>query len=128
MSDELVKEWIIKAEEDYRTVDALYSKSLSEFANTICFHSQQCAEKYLKALLITSGIEPPWIHSLESLLDLIVPKFPELEKYRALLAQLTPYATEYRYPGKIATEEEANICVTIIRELRNSMHHILRDG
>jgi len=33
MSDELVKEWIIKAEEDYRTVDALYSKSLSEFAN-----------------------------------------------------------------------------------------------
>lgn len=48
MSEELVNEWIVKSEEDYKTTEELYSKSLSEFASTICFHSQQCAEKYLK--------------------------------------------------------------------------------
>lgn len=69
-------------------------------------------------------MEPPWIHNLESLLDLITPKIPELEKYREKLSRLTPYATEYRYPGKVAKKEEAETCVAIIRELRNNMRKI----
>jgi len=125
MSEELVSEWVDKAEEDYKTVEELCSKSLSEFANTICFHSQQCAEKYLKALLVKCGIEPPWIHELESLLDLLASKIPEIEKNRGMLAQLSPYATEYRYPGKTAKEEEADTCIKIIRKLRNNVRAIL---
>ena len=125
MSEELASEWVVKAEEDYKTVEELYTKSLPEFANTVCFHSQQCAEKYLKAFLIKSGIEPPWIHNLESLLDLITFKIPELERYREMLAQLTPFATEYRYPGKMAKAEEAEACVKIIRELRNDIRLML---
>ena len=70
----------IRQRKDYKTVEELCSKSLSEFADTICFHSQQCAEKYLKALLVKCGIEPPWIHELESLLDLLASKIPEIEK------------------------------------------------
>lgn len=76
-------------------------------------------------MLIKSAIEPPWIHTLESLLDLVTSKTPELEKYREILVQLTPYATEYRYPGKMAKEEEAEKCITIIRELRNNIRQIL---
>lgn len=75
-------------------------------------------------MLIKSAIEPPWIHTLESLLDLVTSKTPELEKYREILVQLTPYATEYRYPGKMA-KEEAEKCITIIRELRNNIRQIL---
>jgi len=126
MNEELVSEWVAKAEEDYKTVEELHSKPLSEFANTICFHSQQCAEKYLKALLVKFGIEPPWIHTLESLLDFLAPKIPELEEYRDMLAQLSPYATEYRYPGKMAKEEEAETCVKIIRKLRENARAILK--
>ena len=125
MSEELVNEWIVKAEEDYRTLEELYNKSPSGFANTICFHAQQCAEKYLKALLTKHGIEPPWIHTLETLLDLIILKTPELEKYRVMLAELTPYATEYRYPGTVANQEDAKICVGITRKLRNDMRAVL---
>jgi HEPN domain-containing protein len=125
MSEELVNEWVTKAEEDYRTLEELYNKSPSDFANTICFHAQQCAEKYLKALLTKHGIDPPWIHTLETLLDLIILKIPELEKYRVTLAELTPYATEYRYPGTVANQEDAKICVSIIRKLRNDMRAVL---
>jgi len=125
MSDLLVKEWTDKAEEDHRTLQELYKKSPSDFATTICFHSQQCAEKYLKALLTKHGIEPPWIHTLETLLDLIIPKIPELERFREMLAELTPYGTEYRYPGKIANHEDAKICVNIISNFRDNVKPLL---
>ncbi len=125
MSVELINEWIVKAEEDYRTIEELYAKSPSDFASTICFHSQQCAEKYLKALLVKCSINPPRVHILEVLLDLIISKMPELEKYREILSELTPYATEYRYPGRIATIEDVKHCITIIRKLRNNMRTIL---
>lgn len=125
MSEELVNEWVAKAEEDYRTLEELYKKSPSGFATTICFHAQQCAEKYLKALLTKHGIEPPWIHTLETLLDLVISKTPELDKYRVMLAELTPYATEYRYPGRVADEEDAEVCVEVIRKLRNDLKSML---
>ena len=126
MSEKLVEEWISKAEEDFKSMEELYRISASEFANTICFHAQQCAEKYLKALLTRYGIEPPWIHTLEALLDLLIEKNPELEKNRAILAQLTPYGTEYRYPGKFATVEEAEECYDIIGKFRNNIKEILK--
>jgi HEPN domain-containing protein len=63
MSDELVNEWLAKAEEDYRTMEALYNHSPSEFANSICFHAQQCAEKYLKALITKQGMDSSDISS-----------------------------------------------------------------
>jgi HEPN domain-containing protein len=127
MTKQLVKEWIDKAEEDFRTLQELFNKSPSDFATTICFHSQQCAEKYLKAILIKHGIEPPWIHTLETLLDLIIPEVPELEKYREMLAQLTPYATEYRYPGKVANKDDAKTCVDIISKFRYNIKPFLKD-
>jgi HEPN domain-containing protein len=126
MSDELVNEWLAKAEEDYKTMEELYNHSPSEFANSICFHAQQCAEKYLKALITKQSVEPPWFHALESLLDLVISKTPELEKYRVELAGLTPYATEYRYPGKVANQGDAEMCVKIIRKLRTDMKSILK--
>ena len=127
MSEKLVEEWVDKAEEDYRSLQTLFKESPSDFATTISFHSQQCAEKYLKAILIKHGIEPPWIHTLETLLDLIIPEVPELEKYREMLAQLTPYATEYRYPGKIANKNDAKTCVDIISKFRDKIIPLIED-
>jgi len=121
----LVHEWVEKAEEDYRTVQQLARTSLSDFATTICFHAQQCAEKYLKALFIDLEIDPPWIHTLETLLELILSKVPDLDDQRLLLARLTPYAAEYRYPGKNASGDEAKDCVKSIYEFRKIMRNLL---
>ena len=48
------KAWVGKAEDDYRAAQllALSSKPLHD---QICFHCQQAAEKYLKALLEELG-------------------------------------------------------------------------
>ena len=126
MNEELVKEWTKKAEEDCLTVEELYKISVRRFAAIISFHAQQCAEKYLKALLISRNIEPPRTHSLETLLDLIVDKIPELEQCRDMLTDLTPYSVEYRYPGVVATPEDAEYCVGTIRELRKAFKGMIK--
>jgi len=74
---------------------------------------------------VKCGIEPPWIHALESLLDLLVLRIPELEESRNMLAQLSPYATEYRYPGRMAEGKEADACIKTIRSLRNQLKKLL---
>ncbi len=125
MSEELVNEWIEKAEEDYWAAEYLYEKSKEKVTTIICFHAQQSAEKYLKAVLTQCTIDPPRIHSLETLLDMVVPEIPELEEYRESLIILTPFSVEYRYPGVDATVEDAKECIEIIRALRKRFREIL---
>lgn len=48
----------------------------------LCFHAQQCVEKYLKARLCEAGIEFPKTHVLAALLDLVAPVEPLWETYR----------------------------------------------
>jgi HEPN domain-containing protein len=53
---ELVKMWMRKADNDLKTAkDELNTEEPA--TDTICFHAQQCAEKYLKAFLIYHEIE-----------------------------------------------------------------------
>jgi HEPN domain-containing protein len=48
---ELVKMWMRKADNDLKTAkDELNTEEPA--TDTICFHAQQCAEKYLKAFLL----------------------------------------------------------------------------
>lgn len=42
---EIIIEWINKAEEDWQVVCLLNHSDLEAY-NTICFHSQQCAENF----------------------------------------------------------------------------------
>lgn len=118
MNDKLVEEWISKAEEDFKTIEELSGKDRAAFATTICFHAQQCAEKYLKALLTKYNLEPPWTHNLETLLDILLSYIPSLDKFRTELTKLTPFGTEYRYPGRSASSKEAESCINIVNEIR----------
>jgi HEPN domain-containing protein len=124
MSEELVKEWIVKTEKDYWAAEYLYDRS-KKLSTIICFHAQQSAEKYLKVLLTQCNVEPPRIHSLETLLDMVVSEIPELEKYRESLIDLTPFSVEYRYPGADASAEDAQNCIEMIRQLRKGFRKIL---
>jgi HEPN domain-containing protein len=74
----------------------------------ICFHAQQCVEKYLKALLASRDIKNPRSHDLTELVGLLPASFrPRISMNR--LARLNPYAVESRYPspGKPETRQEA---------------------
>jgi HEPN domain-containing protein len=74
-----VKEWIDIAEEDLLLAKKglLISSGISY--RIICFHSQQSAEKYVKAFLIFHRVDFPYTHNITTLLDLCsnIDKFAE---------------------------------------------------
>ena len=45
-------EWVDKAEEDWEIAQLAHESPKSRAYNAICFHAQQCAEKYLKRALL----------------------------------------------------------------------------
>jgi HEPN domain-containing protein len=73
----------------------------------VCFHCQQCAEKYLKALLQESGLAITRTHDLEALRVQLLPTHPSLRSFRRGLEFLTDFAVDVRYPGKKARRRQA---------------------
>lgn len=93
-----VTNWITKAENDYKTVQNELN-STEPVTDTICFHAQQCVEKYLKAFLCKCNKQFRKTHDLSELITLcaeIDPEFKELFDWE--VDELTGYATELRYP------------------------------
>lgn len=60
----LALEWVDKAEGDYATACREMRARLALNYDAVCFHSQQMAEKYLKAVLLGHSQPIPRIHSL----------------------------------------------------------------
>ena len=65
-----VRRWVEKAEHDLRNAEYVLGLAEDCPTDTVCFHCQQCVEKYLKALLIHHGIDFPRTHDLVVLLNL----------------------------------------------------------
>jgi len=55
----LFAEWVDKAEADYQSAVALHRRRKAPLPDIVCYHCQQCVEKYLKAYLIAQGSTPP---------------------------------------------------------------------
>lgn len=126
---EVVGQWAQKAEDDLRTSVHLLRLKRDCPTEVVCFHAQQCVEKYLKALLILNGIEFPRTHQISSLLALIpAPVRPDLTPEEQ--DTLTEYAVTTRYPGDYdpISGEEARRAVQIARRLRNQVHKRLPDS
>lgn len=64
--------------------------------DTVCFHSQQAAEKYLKCLLTCLGIQAPRTHDLK-VLAVLIPLDSPLRVRVEDLVELNPYAIDVRY-------------------------------
>ena len=95
---ELVRQWLTKAEQDMRASEALLEAE-PPFLYPSCFHAQQAAEKYLKALLTWHQIEFPKTHAIEQLIDLVKQADAEIAASLKDAAALTPYGVDVRYPG-----------------------------
>ncbi|ASC72608.1 hypothetical protein XM38_035660 [Halomicronema hongdechloris C2206] len=96
--------------------------------DAVCFHSQQCIEKYLKACLQEANIAFSKTHDLASLLNLLLPIKPDWTGLRPTLDALTVYAVEFRYPGMAATREIAyqalQDCIRVRQILRQHLDSI----
>ena len=121
----LTEEWIVKAEEDY-LVATREIKAKPPAKEAVCFHSQQCIEKYMKAILQKNNVEFEKIHDLDVLLRQCIDFIPRLENYRDGLIKLSTYAVEARYPGFNVTKEEAGECVNVMTEIRKVIRGYFR--
>ena len=121
----LTLEWAQKAERDYAAI-ALHQQAAAPDFDTICFHAQQCIEKYLKAWLQEANIPLPRSHDLLVLLGLILPIIPSWHVWQSDLSVIAPYAVEFRYPGKSATAENVQQAVHICTEVRHAIRTELK--
>ena len=122
----LTLEWIEKAEEDYNSAKWLQG-SPNPVHNSICFHAQQCIEKYLKAWLQAENIPFSKTHDLEELLNLIVPTQPLWNTWQADLKIISTYAVVSRYPGDSATDEDTKHAIQICDEVRQKNSHTFKN-
>lgn len=125
MPDELVLQWVEKAEEDWIGIQRLIVDDTTEVADLVCFLSQQCAEKYLKALIQAGDDEPSRLHHLPVLLDNLLIVYPDLQHLRNACEQLTPYAVAFRYPGEKASADEAGEAIEWAKEIRRDIKNKL---
>ena len=102
-----VAEWVSKADGDFLTAGRELRARKSPNYDAVCFHAQQCAEKYLKAVLQENDKRIPKIHFLLELLAMILKFDGSYEFLKADLEVLEDYAVKFRYPGDLAEKDQA---------------------
>ena len=121
----LTAEWVQKAEGDY-TVAQQSEQGQNPVNDVICFLTQQCVEKYLKAWLQEANIPFPRTHDLKALLNLIAPTLPAWEVWREDFSKLSEHAVDPRYPGKFATADETAHAMRICGKVRRTVREQLK--
>jgi len=122
----VTREWVIIAESDLKT--AIHTLTLNDECptDTVCFHAQQCVEKYVKAFLTLQGVVFPKTHDIEELFRLL-PR--DLQAVLPIEHQrgLTRYATVTRYPGMYdpVTLRQARLAVAMARKVRQGIRRLL---
>ena|SRR5437868_15373493 len=102
----LGREWVRRAEADRRTAILLRAHR-PMIHMSICFHCQQYAEKYLKALLHEWQQPVPRTHDCRTLITRLSAADPTLGKLMRSAASLVPMAVDLRYPGYQPTPSES---------------------
>jgi HEPN domain-containing protein len=124
--NETVREWLNKAETDYRVAERELAVEHESDYGPVCFHAQQCVEKLIKALLICHEVSPPRTHDLPGLSRLLQAVEPAWNWDDAELTDLTDAAVDDRYPGTVASREDAQQMLGICTRLRESLLKLVR--
>jgi HEPN domain-containing protein len=120
-NDDLVKAWFAKAASDLRNAEIVLSAGAEDSpADTVCFHCQQAAEKYLKGFLTSREVEYPLTHSLKALVEKAMVLDRTFDQILEKAESLTPYAVAIRYPDDfhMPSLEDANEAFAIAREIK----------
>jgi HEPN domain-containing protein len=112
--------WVTKAEGDFRTMEREARVKVEPNYDDVCFHAQQCAEKYLKARLCEAGLPIPKIHDLVALVRLALPVEPLWQVFDIDMGFLSQFGVWFRYPGRRATINRALDARTRCRAFRKS--------
>jgi HEPN domain-containing protein len=125
----IARDWAQKAENDLKNAAHTLGMGKACPTDTVCFHAQQCVEKYLKVFLVSKEIDFPKTHDIKELISLLPPRSrPQVtpEEQR----RLTDYATVTRYPGdyEVISLAETRRALKIARRVRNEIRKFLPKG
>jgi HEPN domain-containing protein len=105
---EYAREWLSFADMDLKSAEYLLGMQPVPM-EIICYHCQQSAEKCLKGLLLSKGIDPPRIHDMKELCHLCEPFLPNAAELLPKCIFLNPYGVQPRYPRQLTiTGKEMN--------------------
>lgn len=113
-------QWCTIAERDLLT--ARQGLDMPEVVReTVCYHLQQTAEKYLKAYLVKHQVEFSKSHNIMYLLNLCATIDPAFAIELADADMLTDYAVEIRYPDDwyVPDIEETNRALELAMKVRD---------
>jgi len=114
----LTLEWVQKAEADFLTAMREYRARKAPNYDAVCFHTQQAAEKYLKAVLQENSVSIPRLHSLAELLALVSKLDGSYFLIQTDLNTMEGYAVQFRYPGLSADKAEAKAALQASKRVR----------
>ena len=69
-----LREWVQKGERDYIEAKINLQTDYNAINAGICFHSQQCVEKYMKAVLVHRAISFERSHGLKDIIERLPPE------------------------------------------------------
>lgn len=121
--------WVLYARSDLEAARVLMADGSGHYRRQVCFLAQQCAEKALKAVLISCRRPFPYAHDLDRLRDLI-PSGWRVKAEFPDLAELTIWAVEARYPGETpeVTADEARDALQLAERVLLAVERDLRTG
>jgi HEPN domain-containing protein len=100
------QEWLLRADRDLMAAGNELASTPPLYEMT-AYHAQQAAEKALKAFLARHSVPFRMTHDLTILLPECERVDPAFAQHTPAAAQLTPYATLFRYPGGPVAPPEA---------------------
>lgn len=92
------REWLDRADLDLQLAERALSTP-PPLPGGAAYHAQQAAEKALKAFLAAHNQPFPFTHNLVVLLPLCQALDTAFHRFGTVAATLTPFATQFRYPG-----------------------------
>ena len=110
---DLAHRWLAKAAEDMRSAEVLLREDL---ISNSCYHSQQAAEKILKAYLALFLEEPPYTHNLGQLCKHCMDYDESFKTILNDASDLTEFAAQTRYPGdELYCAEDAENAIKMVQ-------------
>lgn len=107
-----------KADDDYVSAKVLLENTNPPQIEIACYHSQQCAEKALKAFCALNGIEIQKTHNLIVLCQICMEHEQNFSSLLSDCAVLTPYSVQTRYPNNIQIlESEAKTALALSKRI-----------
>ena len=116
--------WVEIAEEGLKTAQVTLRRK-EPLLRSVGFSSQQCAEKYLKAILVSKKLKFPKTHDLRDLANLCEQAGIIVPVNGDVLDQLTIFAVQVRYPGFAFDVSDAQSALATAKLVRQFARKIL---